>query len=424
MFVRVIVRIVRFIYKILWIVLLLIALLNFGIVIKHLYKPQQTETTMEGSTWFLVLCTTLVPSERRNIVHNNTMHNWRTLGSDILPVLFLSDEFKNVRETFIRNGWKVFAIEHSSSDGTPILRHFFSVIHRKYQSKYIGYANADILFTSDLRSSLNLIDKQRQAIPNENVIFISGCRFDIENITSKDISSYDKILQIKEDSKKHPPSGQDYFITDFNYPWGGIPDVVVGKHKIDNWLLINAIENSHTAIDASVGITAVHQTVDLGSWESGKMNSNSSDHLYNENLLQSAFGPIYFASGNLNCLPLYMTHTYGKKEIVLIERTLYPEYCMRQQVFRDFIEKERKNAEKQRKERERREQSMFTMSKIKTTRSSVPIKHIYIKPKNNEENNEPVEQRLLTPNPNYKCRLCFLELTQLRDIIQNVCKQN
>ncbi|XP_063443376.1 uncharacterized protein LOC134723758 [Mytilus trossulus] len=426
MCVRVIARIVRFIYKILWIVLLSIALLNFCIVVKHLYNSNHTNRGMEDSTntWFLVLCTTFVPTERRNIVYNNTMNNWRTLGSDILPVLFLSDEYKNVRDTFIRNGWKVFPIEHSTLDGTPILRNFLSVIQRSFKSKYVGYANADILFTADLKSSLYLIDKHRQVIPDENVIFISGCRFDIENITSKDISTYDKILQIKEDSKKHPPSGQDYFITDFNYPWGVIPDVVVGKHKIDNWLLINAIENNHTAIDASVSITAVHQTVDLGSWESSKINSSSSDHLYNENLLQSAFGPIHFASGNLDCLPLYMTYTYGGKDSVLIERTVYPVYCIRQQVFRDLIELERKNAELQRKEREIRLQSMLTKPKIKATKPTVLVKHIHITPKDGGGNKEQVGQQLHAPNPSSRCHLCFQELNQLRDIIENVCKQN
>lgn len=427
MFVRVIVRIVRFIYKNMWVVLLSIALLIFCIVVKHLYKSNPTNTGMENSTntWLLVLCTTLVPNERRNTVYNNTMHNWRTLGSDILPVLFLSDEYKTVRDTFIRNGWQVFPIEHSTSDEMPILPHFLSVIHRKFKSKYIGYANADILFTADLKSSLNLIGKHIQVIPDENsVIFISGCRFDIENITSKDISSYDKILQIKEDAKRHPPSGQDYFITDYTYPWGGIPDVVVGKHKIDNWLLINAIENNHTAIDASSSITAVHQTVDFGSWESSKINSSSIDHLYNENLLQSEFGPIHFASGNLNCLPLYMTYTYGRKDVVLIERNVYPEYCIRQQVFRDFIEMERKNAELQRKKRERRLQIMFTKPKIKASKPTVPVKHIHIKPKDDDGNKERVLQQLHAPNPSSRCRLCFQELTQLRDIIENVCKQN
>ena len=58
--------------------------------------------------------------------------------------------------------------------------------------------------------------------------------------------------------------GEDYFITNSNYPWKDCPEVVVGRVAYDNWLVLNANKRRHTTIDATRTLLALHQTTKKG----------------------------------------------------------------------------------------------------------------------------------------------------------------
>lgn len=318
------------------------------------------------------MCTTFVPSSHREIVYNNTKDNWKSLGSDVLPVLFLESKYTEVKRTFEDNGWVVLPVVDVMSEGFPVIKSFFSAISRHFRSKYVGYANADILFNDDLVQTLNLMEKYRPFVEKQNEIFISGSRYDVENITTKDFSSTEKIKQIKLDhSKRHSPMGQDYFITDSYYTWDMLPPIVVGKQRIDNWILINAIEFNHTAIDSSDAITAIHQTVDLGSWTAEKWNTNLSDPKYNEHVLndlQQDF--IYFQTGNLDCLPYEFNYTVAK-EVVLMKRPQVAKFCKRQHEMVEVL--------RLRKEKQDRKIKLELMKKKNNQNKNVEVKHKIVK---------------------------------------------
>jgi len=55
-------------------------------------------------------------------------------------------------------------------------------------------------------------------------------------------------------------NAQDYFITKRSgFPWSTIPDFVVGRAGVDNWLLVTALARRAAVVDASRTITARHQ---------------------------------------------------------------------------------------------------------------------------------------------------------------------
>jgi len=55
-------------------------------------------------------------------------------------------------------------------------------------------------------------------------------------------------------------SAQDYFITvQSGLPWDSMPDMVVGRAGIDNWLLVTALVGDAVVVDAGRTVTARHQ---------------------------------------------------------------------------------------------------------------------------------------------------------------------
>ena len=73
----------------------------------------------------------------------------------------------------------------------------------------------------------------------------------------------------------------DYFITTHSgYPWRSIPNFVVGRVGYDNWLVVTAIRRNISVIDATLTLSALHQTGLDGNFaghtykESGERNVN------------------------------------------------------------------------------------------------------------------------------------------------------
>ena len=59
----------------------------------------------------------------------------------------------------------------------------------------------------------------------------------------------------------------DYFFVAMNaFPWHLIPDLVIARNGYDNFLVLTAIENNVSVIDATGTLLAVHQTDEEGNF--------------------------------------------------------------------------------------------------------------------------------------------------------------
>ena len=66
-------------------------------------------------------------------------------------------------------------------------------------------------------------------------------------------------------------SAIDYFFIARNaFPWHRIPDMVIGRNGYDNFLVLTAIENNVSVIDATGTLLAVHQTDEEGNFAGTK----------------------------------------------------------------------------------------------------------------------------------------------------------
>lgn len=101
-------------------------------------------------------------------------------------------------------------------------------------------------------------------------------------------------------------SAQDYFITvRSGLPWYSIPDLVVGRAGVDNWLLVTALTGNAVVVDASGTVTARHQ-VPPGYRPSAHYDrrpgpGGGDDGLSNYRLI----GQFDYSLGLTNCAPLY-----------------------------------------------------------------------------------------------------------------------
>jgi len=65
----------------------------------------------------------------------------------------------------------------------------------------------------------------------------------------------------REKGKLFVVGGIDYFFVANNkFPWKHIPDLVIARNGYDNFVVITAIENNVSVVDATSTLLAVHQT--------------------------------------------------------------------------------------------------------------------------------------------------------------------
>ena len=81
------------------------------------------------------------------------------------------------------------------------------------------------------------------------------------------------------EGKLHPAAGIDYFaIAENIYPWHRIPDLVIGRPRYDNFLVMTASLHNMGVVDATETAVALHQS-DIEGSRSGHSHSDSN---YNE----------------------------------------------------------------------------------------------------------------------------------------------
>ena len=99
-------------------------------------------------------------------------------------------------------------------------------------------------------------------------------------------------------------NAQDYFITKKSgFPWFSIPDFVVGRAGVDNWLLVTALARRAAVVDASRTVTAGHQ-VRSGYQPSAHFTQPTGDAAVNYQLAGRSFD---YSLGLTDCAPLETT---------------------------------------------------------------------------------------------------------------------
>jgi hypothetical protein len=136
---------------------------------------------------------------------------------------------------------------------------FRMIENHGYDTPFIGYANADILFDSELiRTLLTLLESYNDL--DDRMIMVVGRRKNVSVKVFRTGACLSCIRTIGFKSEFYKTDAEDYFIfSRAGFRWNEVPEFIVGWPGYDNWLVANAIAWGITVIDASNTINAIHQ---------------------------------------------------------------------------------------------------------------------------------------------------------------------
>lgn len=194
---------------------------------------------------------------------NTTVENWAMLKPFVIPILFTNDE--DLREKVEGRGWNTLPIVKTGI-GIPVLKDMYMTAMSKFNTRFYGYANGDILFTDNLL--VTLFGVMTNIHLKDNNVLITGQRTNVLGVSKRESTSYNSLREMLiTRGKLFTPWAMDYFITTNNFPWKDMPDVVIGRRGFDNFLVIESQKRKFIVIDATNTILAVHHTTNAGNYE-------------------------------------------------------------------------------------------------------------------------------------------------------------
>ena len=152
----------------------------------------------------------------------------------------------------------------SNHFGTPFFTSIMTTLERivveeiSPPSAFVGYTNCDLLFHSQLISSLHYIQSQmqEQRLPQEVVLM--GRRYNRDtsrrdSIEGLDVSAIDQFIEKEiRFSDLFITVAQDYFLfSTGTFPYSSLLDVVIGRNGYDNYLVDYCLTHNITLIDSS-----------------------------------------------------------------------------------------------------------------------------------------------------------------------------
>ena len=276
---------------------------------------------IDSKETLLTLFTTVSKTEATKPIFMHTLQNWAKFKPVFTPVLFTNDVSVESKTVAIEAGWTVLNVSKSAPNGLPILKYMFKDAMATFNSKYYGFANADILFTHNLVTTLTVLDYSNLS---KNRTFMSGQRTNVVGVSDTEAASFHNISTASQArGTLFQTSAEDYFITGKGYNWNEGPDVVIGSLGYDNWLVFEARAEHNSAIDGTQTVLAVHQSLNNTSLYQSHLKDTA---LYNKGLIRTflrGLDPPY-PKGFTECLELYTMIEDG--HVVVRERKVN-DYC-------------------------------------------------------------------------------------------------
>lgn len=272
----------------------------------------------------LTMFTTWNPSMQKPVVYTNAVKNWHSLSQNVRTIAFTND---SEIETLAREGgWLTLPIRETACFGTPILRSMFrQAMDLPTKSKLYAYVNADLVFNDGLVKTLKEITKSPYF--EKGPILVVGKRIDvnISRLHEPEINSTGDVDGLAKHGNISWGFAADYYITNELFPWEFVPNLVIGRPLIDNWLIWYARQIGAKVIDITGTVLAVHQLANglkrihfmcnkAVMWKSGLLPNTP---IWKGMIECASFETKYNSKGDVIILPkLIMQHICKHDEVV------------------------------------------------------------------------------------------------------------
>jgi len=193
------------------------------------------------------------------IIQNNAIKSW--LGLFPPGQVILAGSEHGVREVCSEFGLKHIENIKLNAYGTPLLSSILSSAKKACDGEFLCLVNCDILLFDDFIETFEAVKQKFEG----RDFFLSGRRWLSSSVTPLDFGEKEQNDLIKErllaESKLDTPWAIDYFL----FPkecMEDVPPFALGRCGWDNWLLYQAKRKGLRLVDATGGITAIHQRHD------------------------------------------------------------------------------------------------------------------------------------------------------------------
>ncbi len=191
------------------------------------------------------------------IIQRNATASWLQLRPKCEIILCGNDP--GVAELAAEYGTKHISNIARNEYGTPFLSSAFERVLSVAENRFICYANADIIFFSDLLSCL-----QRITFPR---FLMAGQRWNLDVTAPICFDEPDWEQRLKAEAlirgTRDVPGAIDYFVFQTGTV-GKLPDFVVGRPRWDNWFIRQFRVSGMPVIDATRANMVLHQNHSYG----------------------------------------------------------------------------------------------------------------------------------------------------------------
>ena len=189
------------------------------------------------------------------MIQRNTLATWARLGA-ACEVLLFGDE-AGTAEAAAATGARHVPHVARNERGTPLVSDLFAQAERLARHPVLMFANADMVFTSDL------IRAVQQVAPLPRFL-LCGQRWNL-SVDAPLVfdGGWEARLRaaVARDGELAIPGAIDYFVFSRGL-FGTLPPFAVGRIEWDQWLLFHARARGAPLIDATAAVLAVHQNHD------------------------------------------------------------------------------------------------------------------------------------------------------------------
>jgi hypothetical protein len=190
-------------------------------------------------------------------IQRNALRSWKRLGPDCQIILCGA-------ERGIAAAAAEFGVEHipdveRSEFGTPLVNSAFSRAEEAATHDVLCYANADLIFFSDLIDAIC-----RVASANRRFLLVGRCcNLDVEEFAALDESwETDLRHRVAAEAKMRGHDAVDFFVFRRG-SLGPLPPFAVGRPGWDNWMIWRARKLRLPVVDITRSTLVIHQSHDF-----------------------------------------------------------------------------------------------------------------------------------------------------------------
>jgi hypothetical protein len=190
------------------------------------------------------------------IIQRNAIKSWTLMRPRAEIILFGDDQ--GTAEAATTLGARHLPHVARNEYGTPLVNDLFEQAQHTAAHDVLCYVNADVILMSDF---LQAVD---QVVHWKTRFLLVGRRWDIDIREPLDfVTGWENDLRARlgNQGMLHASTGMDYFV----FPrgmWHDIPPFAIGRTAWDNWLVYGARALRVPVVDATAGLTVVHQAHD------------------------------------------------------------------------------------------------------------------------------------------------------------------